>query len=87
MKVASNSYVVLGDTASVEDLPKPRYTQSCFYGAFCLCTDEFSPSHEWIVAGPVRNVITPLDNTENGRGCLALSGLPQEPLDWVETTD
>ena len=39
--------------------------------------DVFSPSHEWIVAGPVRNVITPLDNTKNGKGCLALSGLPQ----------
>ena len=70
----------MGDTASVEDLPIPsRYTHSCFYGAFCLCTEVFSPSHEWIVAGPVRNVITPLDNTKNGEGCLALSGLPQEP--------
>ena len=50
--------------------------------------DVFSPSHEWIVAGPVRNVITPLDNTEKRKGCLAfLSGLPRSHEDWVEATD
>ena len=54
-----------------------------------VCVQEvFSPSHEWIVAGPVRNVITPLDNTKNGKGCLAfLSGLPRSHEDWVEATD